>query len=430
MVKPVAIGLLLFVAFAVAGFVALGWRSASPEIEPPNASAFAPSLVAEGEKLAGAGDCAICHTIKGGQPFAGGLALSTSFGVVYSPNITPDAKTGIGSWSEKAFRRALHEGVSRDGSHLFPVFPYTHFTEVTDGEVAALYAFLMTRMPVNAPPHESTLPFPLNVRALQEGWKLLFFRAGRFSPENQRQTDGNRGAYLAEGLGHCGACHTPRNALGAEQTHQAYAGAMIEGQLAPALTDANYAPVPWSEAELFMYLRTGTSRFHGSPGGQMVEVVHDGLSKLPDADIHALAVYFADIGKTASHSQEIAAASQRARDADSLDLLHPEEPGALLYVAACASCHYNAPSVPNALRPELANVSLVNAPEPAGLIRAILQGRHARMPAFAQGLDDSDIARIAAYLRKSRTTSAPWPHLDQDVARIRAEDNAAASRLP
>ena len=430
MVKRIAIGLLLLVAVGLAGFFALAWRPAKARIEPPNASAFAPSLVAEGEKLAGAGDCAVCHTVKGGQPFAGGLAIPTTFGIVYSSDITPDAETGIGSWSEKAFRRAMHEGVARDGSHLFPVFPYTHFTEATDGDVAALYAFLMTRKPVSAPPRDSTLPFPLNIRALQEGWKLLFFRAGRFSPDDQRQPDWNRGAYLAEGLGHCGACHTPRNALGAEETHQAYAGALVDNQMAPPLTDANYAPVPWSEAELFSYLRTGTSRFHGSARGQMAEVVHEGLSKLPDADIHALAVYFAELGKTASHSQQIAAASLRASDADRLDLLQADEPGARLYNAACASCHYNAPGMPNEHRPELADVTLVNAPDPVELIRTILQGRHAQMPAFARGLDDSDIAEIAAYLRKSRTTSAPWPHLDQDVARIRAADDADASRAP
>ena len=151
---------------------------------------------------------------------------------------------------------------------------------------------------------------------------------------------------------------------------------------------------------------------------------------MPDADIHALAVYFAEIGKTASHSQQIAAESLRASDADRLDLLQADEPGARLYNAACASCHYNAPGMPNEHRPELADVTLVNAPDPVELIRTILQGRHAQMPAFARGLDDSDIAEIAAYLRKSRTTSAPWPHLDQDVARIRAADDADASRAP
>jgi mono/diheme cytochrome c family protein len=430
LIKRLAIAVLGLLALGVAGFAALAWRSGYAPIEPRSAAGFAPGLIADGEKLSGAGDCAICHTAKDGKPFAGGLALETTFGVIYSLNITPDVKTGIGAWSEEAFARAMREGVARDGSHLFPAFPYNHFTKATDGDIAALYAFLMTREPVSAPPRDNALLFPLNIRALQEGWKLLFFRAGRFSPDINRSPDWNRGAYLAEGLGHCGACHTPRNFLGAEKADRAYTGAMIDGELAPALTEANYAPVPWGEDELFAYLRNGTSRFHGRAGGPMAAVVHEGLEKLPDADIRALAVYFADIGKTGSHAQEIAVASQRATDANRLDLQHRNEPGANLYVAACASCHYNSPGATNPLRPSLAAASLVNAPDPTDLIRVMLGGRHAQMPAFGKGLDDADVALIASYLRKSRTGSAPWPHLDQDVARIRAEDGAAAARVP
>ena len=424
MIKKVALGIVLLVAVGLASFFALAWRPEIAAVAPPSASTFAPSLVASGAVLAGAGDCAICHTAKGGQPFEGGLAFPTNFGTVYSSNITPDPETGIGSWSEAAFRRALHEGVARDGSHLFPVFPYTHFTLTTDGDVSALYAFLMTRDPVKAPERENTLPFPLNVRALQEGWKLLYFRAGRFVPDNAKSPELNRGAYLAEGLGHCGGCHTPRNGLGAEEARKTYGGALVEGQMAPPLTDANYAPVPWSEAELFAYLRTGTGRYHSPARGQMAEVIHDGLSKSPDADIQALAAYFAELGNAASHAQAMAAAIQRADAADGLDLQRREEPGARLYVAACASCHYNAAGVPLKHRPELAHLTLVNAADPDELIRIILQGRQAQMPAFAKGFSDSDVAGIAAYLRQSRTSSAPWPHLDQDVARIRAEASA------
>jgi mono/diheme cytochrome c family protein len=169
LIKRIAFAVTIVLAVGLAGFAALAWRSAYSPIEPPNASAFAPNLVADGEKLSGAGDCAICHTVKDGKPFAGGLELETTFGVIYSPNITPDVKTGIGSWSEEAFARAVREGVARDGSHLFPAFPYNHFTNATDSDIAALYAFLMTRAPVNAPPIENKLPFPLNIRALQEG---------------------------------------------------------------------------------------------------------------------------------------------------------------------------------------------------------------------------------------------------------------------
>jgi mono/diheme cytochrome c family protein len=208
--KRILIGLIALVVIGLAGFVVFAWWPAIAPVPPPAAASFAPTLVARGEVLAGAGYCATCHTAKGGALYAGGSPMVTGFGTIYSTNIIPDPETGIGSWSEAAFRRAMQEGVARDGSHLFPAFPYDHFTKLTDEDVAALYAFLMTRTPVSAPAHENTIPFPLNIRALQAGWKLLFFRPGRFEPDPARGADWNRGAYLAEGISHCGACHTPR----------------------------------------------------------------------------------------------------------------------------------------------------------------------------------------------------------------------------
>ena len=179
----------LFIAFVglvilgPAGFIVLAWRSAIAPVAPPAAASFPPELVARGETLADGGYCATCHTAKGGQRFAGGYAMQTPFGVIYSTNITPDPETGIGTWSEAAFARAMREGVARDGSHLFPVFPYNHFTKLSDDDVRALYAYFMTRATVRAPAQTNGLPFPLNIRALQAGWKLLFFRPGRFQPD-------------------------------------------------------------------------------------------------------------------------------------------------------------------------------------------------------------------------------------------------------
>src|SRR5262245_26313311 len=271
-------------------------------IAPPSAKEFAGDAIARGEMLAGVGDCAVCHTAPGGQLYAGGLPLVSAFGTIYSTNITPDPDTGIGRWSEAAFARAMHEGVARDGSHLFPAFPYDHYAKVRDDDVNALYAFFMTREPVRAAAKASTLPFPLNVRALQAGWKLLFFRDGVFRGDRAKSDEWNRGAYLAEGLGHCSACHTPRNALGAEKPSAAYAGAVIDGWLAPALTSANPAPMPWARAELAGYLATGSTALHGSAAGPMSPVVHEGLAKLPAADVQAIATYFAD--RNGSQSQE------------------------------------------------------------------------------------------------------------------------------
>jgi mono/diheme cytochrome c family protein len=190
LIGVVAIGVL-----GILGFGALAWRPAIAPIAPPAPESFAPALVAKGEALAGGGYCAECHTAKGGQKFAGGYPMPTPFGVLYSTNITPDPETGIGTWSEAAFARAMHEGVARDGSHLFPGFPYDHFTKLSDDDVKALYAYFMTRPTVRAPAPANTIPFPLNVRALQEGWKILFFRSGRFEPVAGRSAEWNRGAY-------------------------------------------------------------------------------------------------------------------------------------------------------------------------------------------------------------------------------------------
>src|SRR5271157_3592184 len=176
-VVVVALGVLTLLGFGV-----LAWRPAIAPAAPPAPAGFAPALVAKGGALAGGGYCAACHTAKGGQSFAGGYAMQTPFGVIYSTNITPDSETGIGNWSLAAFERALREGVRRDGSHLYPVFPYDHFTKLSDDDVQALYAYFMTRTPVRAPAHSNGLPFPFNIRALQAGWKLLFFRPGRFEP--------------------------------------------------------------------------------------------------------------------------------------------------------------------------------------------------------------------------------------------------------
>ncbi|MEP6502940.1 MAG: cytochrome c, partial [Betaproteobacteria bacterium] len=215
--RRLARGLATLVVIVVLGLVVFtiwAWRSAIAPIAPPAAASFDPALVATGEKLAAAGYCLTCHTPPKGKAYAGGLPMVTAFGTIYATNITPDPATGIGNWSQEAFTRALHEGVARDGSHLFPAFPYDHFTRVSDDDAKALYAFMMTRPAVSRTAPANTVPFPLNVRLLQAGWKLLYFKEGRFQPVAEQSAEWNHGAYLAEGLAHCSACHTPRNALG------------------------------------------------------------------------------------------------------------------------------------------------------------------------------------------------------------------------
>jgi mono/diheme cytochrome c family protein len=409
-------------------FLALAWRPVIPAIQPPDGASFPAELVGKGEALAGAGYCVVCHTRPGGQPFAGGYGLHTNFGTIYSSNITPDPETGIGGWSQAAFARAMHEGVSRDGSHLFPAFPYDHFTKVSDADVNALYAYMMTRPAVMAPARANTLPFPLNIRALQEGWKLLFFRSGRYRQDTANSAEWNRGAYLAEGLSHCGACHTPRNLLGAEKTGEAYAGGVVDDWIAPALTDANPSPVPWRQWALFSYLRTGEDALHGVSAGPMSPVIHTGFAAVPDADLQALAVYFSDIDHAASREAVADAAVSKALARSKLGSSREYDPDARLYAGACIGCHYNASPATLAARPELALSSALTLSEPTDLIQIVLGGIGVRdggpglvMPSYASALTDADIGRLAAYLRRTRTDQPPWTGLEDKIATIRKQ---------
>jgi mono/diheme cytochrome c family protein len=427
--KRSAIWLAGLLLLAVLAFLVLARHPAIAPIEPPAASTFAPEQVAHGKILAAAGNCASCHTTKEGQPFAGGLAIATPFGTVYSPNITPDPATGIGNWSKDAFARAVHEGVARDGSNLFPVFPFDHYTRVTDADVAALYAYLMSLPAVRSVPPANTLPFPLNVRALQYGWRLLFFHPGVYRPDPTKSEVWNRGAYLAEALAHCSACHTPRNALGAEKTGAAkYAGAQVDRWIAPALTAANPAPLPWTEDELYGFLRSGGTALHGVTAGPMSEVIHGGLAPLPDADLRAIATYFADMNGSAARVPSEAEVLAKAMSRSGLGTEQGSDPGASLYRAACASCHYNSGATPLPARPELGLSSALTAAEPNDLVQVILHGIGLKegsadlaMPSFAH-LSDADIATLCAYLRRTRTDQPAWTDLEAKVIAIRGPE--------
>jgi mono/diheme cytochrome c family protein len=424
--KSGALWLAGLVLLAVVVFLILARRPAIAPIAPPAAATFSPDQVARGKILAAAGNCASCHTVSGGEPFAGGLAIATPFGTVYSPNITPDPATGIGNWSKEAFARAMHQGVARDGSHLFPVFPFDHYTRVTDEDVAALYAYLMTLPAVKKLPPPNTLPFPLNVRVLQYGWKLLFFHPGVYRPDPAKSEAWNRGAYLAEGLAHCGGCHTPRNALGAEKGGSAtYAGAQVDRWTVPALTAANPAPLPWTEDELYGYLRSGGTALHGVTAGPMSEVIHGGLAPLSDADVRAIATYFADVDGSSARAASEADVLAKAMSRSGLGTQQGSDPGANLFRAACASCHYNSGAKPLAARPELGLSSALTAAEPTDLVQVILHGialnegaTNLAMPGFAH-LSDADIATLCAYLRRTRTDQPAWADLEAKVSAIR-----------
>lgn len=354
--------------------------------------------------------------------------MKSGFGTIYSTNISPDRETGIGAWSKEAFRRSMHDGLARDGSHLFPAFPYDHFTKLSDGDVDALYAYLMTQKPVHAPALANELIFPLNTRAFQAGWKLLFFRPGRFVPSPDYNDQWNRGAYIAEALSHCSACHTPRNILGAEQGGDArYTGASVDGWFAPSLTAANPSPSPWTSDELHAYLFDALSRYHGTPAGPMSPAAH-GLDALSRPDQEALVAYIASIGGGDARAPAASVATGKALATNATSAGRQTDPDGRLYVTACASCHYNAAPGPNPNRPDLALNSTVHLSDPSNLIRVILFGIDGPegapglvMPAFGSGFSDAEIARLAAYLRRTRSDLPPWSGLAETVAAVRAQ---------
>lgn len=291
---------LLFVSallvLAAVVLYALAWRPAIKAIDPPPRDSFDPVLVSRGQVLAAAGNCGGCHTAVGGAPYAGNVPMHTRFGTIWTSNITPDPLTGIGRWPEQAFARAMRKGVSREGRQLYPAFPYAHFALVDDADLRALYAYLMTRPPVRQSQRPAQLPFPLNWRPLQAGWKLLFVREGQFGPVTGRDSQWNRGAYLAEGLAHCSACHSPRNRFGAERGGTwRYAGGAVGQRYAPPLDARNDAREAWREDALVAYLRQGSGAPRtGTAGMPDATADHAGLAQLPEQDLRAIAAYFAD----------------------------------------------------------------------------------------------------------------------------------------
>ena len=252
-------------------------------------------LVEKGRMVALASDCAGCHTAPGsGKPFAGGYPLESPLGKIVATNITPSKQFGLGNYTQEELSAAVRDGKRKDGAHLYPAMPYDSYAKMSDEDFAALYAYLMHGVPaVEQPVEETKLPFPFNMRWSMAFWNLLYLDKTRFQADASKSPEWNRGAYLTEGLEHCSACHTPRNALGAELGGAAFlSGAQVDGWEAPALTGLSNAPVPWSADALYGYLRHGHSAEHGSASGPMAPVVRE-LAHLPDTDIHAMATYLA-----------------------------------------------------------------------------------------------------------------------------------------
>ena len=382
------------------------------------------------------GNCNDCHTSRGGKSFAGGVAVPTPFGAIYSSNITPDPDTGIGRWSEAAFRRAMRSGVDREGQHLYPTFPYDHFTNVSDQDDRALYAFLMTRQPVHAPSRANELSFPYDQRFVIAGWKLLFLRHETWQPDSTQSAEWNRGAYLVEGLAHCGSCHTPRNALGAERGGDQFAGGEVENWQAYAINAESPAPVPWTADALAAYLRSGWHPDHGVARGPMAQVVGN-LSSVPESEVRAIAIYVADVfgAPSADRKRRGEAALARARTPaaapPAATTATADGTGAAIYAAACATCHEAGRPLPYGG----VNLSLstgINAPDARNAANTILAGlrpvpgeRSAIMPPFASSMSDDQLVALLKYLRSRFSDQPAWTELEKIVADARLTQTAA-----
>ena len=443
--RPWALAAALLGALAGLGAAALGWRPAIAPVLASPVGLYSADVIARGRVLAALGNCVACHTAEGGAPNAGGRPMATPFGTVYTSNLTPDPATGIGLWSFSAFQRAMREGVSRDGHRLYPAFPYTAFSQVNDDDLTTLYAWLMAQTPVRQVVPETRLAFPFNLRPLLGLWNALHLQAGPVpaadraaAPPAADALRWARGAALVNGLGHCGACHTPRDALGAERRRQAYlGGALADGWEAPALGALSRSPVPWTEAALRQYLRQGHHAEHGIAGGPMAGVVRE-LAAVPDADLADIAHYL-----VASQPPDTALAAS-ARGASDASVLAPAQalllaaagqrralagPAQRLFDGACGACHHDGdgPQLLGLNQPLALNHNLHSA-RPDNLLHTILDGVWqpafpviGHMPAFRHALDDAQIAELAGWMRQRfAPEQPPWPDLPAQVALLRA----------
>ncbi len=387
--------------------ISSGTSSADPTLE-------------RGKYLTDAGNCMSCHTRPGGAPFSGGVPFATKMGTIYSSNITPDEDTGIGKWQIEDLRRAMHDGIGAGGRRLFPAFPYTSFTKVSDADIDAIYAYLRTLQPVRYTPPANDFLF--RQRWGMMFWNLLFFRSGRFEPDAKQSPEWNRGAYLVEGLGHCDACHSPRNIFMAEKARQAYSGGTfpekvtgrhIRSWSAVNLTSSKTGLAAWSMDNLAKYLKTGFSPRAGT-FGPMNDVIDNSLKNLSPEDIHAMAVYLKSLPPLESSEAVPPEAAVKA--------------GAEIYRDHCEECHMSSGRGGIFNAPPLAGSAVVQANDPASLINILLYGPDEpkdisfgaweTMKPYKDVLSDAEIAAVSNYIRGSwkNRGSAVMP---ADVARQR-----------
>jgi mono/diheme cytochrome c family protein len=407
-----------------ARFTAARWIIASALVlaAPAGARESSYAQLERGRYLVTAGDCIACHTASGGEAFAGNRPIETPFGIIYSRNITPDRHTGIGAWSDDDFFRAMTRGVAPDGTRLYPAFPYPYFARVTREDLRDIKAYLDTLEPVRTRPIPNELPWPLGIRFLMRGWNLLFLDEGVFRPDPEKSAEWNRGAYLVEGLGHCGACHTPKNMLGADKGDRQLQGGIIQDWFAANLSgDLRSGLGSWTADDIVQFLKTGRNR-HSAAYGPMAEVITNSTSKLTDADLAAIATYLKE--------QPTPEAEEPVEPAEAM-----MSAGEAIFADQCSACHQaGGGGVPTMFAP-LKGSAIAQSREPTTVIRAILNGVRAAptdsaptpfsMPAFGWKLSDPEVAAVATYVRNAWGNAAS-PVSADEVADLRERLQAKA----
>ncbi|MGA2188472.1 MAG: cytochrome c [Steroidobacteraceae bacterium] len=390
------------------------------------------SLLERGEYLTRAADCMACHTAEGGEPFAGGRAFVLPFGTLYSTNITPDVETGIGSYSDADFLNALHKGIGRGGVKLYPAMPDASYTYMSGADALAIRAYLFSLKPLHAPAPHNTLVFPFNQRSLMGLWWAMFNPDTRYQPNVERDAVWNRGAYLAEAMGHCGECHTPRNLAFALDNRRKFSGAVQAGWRAYNITPDRSAGVgAWSDVDLLHYLSTGHADGRGTASGPMGEAVDLSLRYLKPSDLTAIVTYLRTVASVATGDlPEPRAAPAPATFAEGGG--SPADParaaGRAVYEGACAGCHGWSGVSPGIAAATLTGTRAVNDATAINVAEVIIHGggRHAEagpsnMPAFGSTYSDTEIASVANYVTARFGTKASDLTAEQ-VAKLRTLD--------
>jgi len=354
------------------------------------------ALIERGEYLTRAADCAACHSVPNGEPFAGGLPFKLPFGRIFSTNITADREAGIGNWTDDDFVRALHRGIAPGGHYLYPAFPYTSFTAMSRDDALAIKAYLFSLPPQNVANKANSLSFPFNQRWGMAFWNLAFLRDQRFAPDPAQSAPVNRGAYLATALGHCAECHTPRNlAYGLESSH-AFAGEVLQGWRAYNVTpDKRVGVGAWSDAQLASYLSSAHADGRGSAAGPMAEAVENSLQYLTPEDISALVAYLRTVAATVASSDAPAPGPQQSRS----------ELGRHIFEGACENCHQDDGDGRQTVYASLTGSQSAYDPDGLNMTQIILKGAKFRirdqtiyMPAFGAGYTDAELAAVANYV--------------------------------